>query len=379
MAQEIADGIDVYRDEVMVHRSSLRRSTLDNFSFMLGHLRGEPQTDLSAPKRTGRERAEQGVPLPEVLRAFRFGFEFLWTRVLAEAREMDEASLDILLETATAIWSLADEYSQALTGAYRDVVSQQLVERDRTRSALVDGLVSGSFSSRATAWEAGQSLHLPFEGRFLVVVAETAASGATGLPGLQTALDELDVQSAWRAQPAYEIVLVSVARTDADAAVNAIRAAASARVGVSPIFERLDDAARAFRFAHVAMESLPAGKRAVTQLEDTTLGELVMANTETTRRVINRVLGSTLSLPDDERDVLLSTAEAWLEAGGSAAEAGRLLYCHQNTVRYRLRRLQEHMGRSLDDPRTVAELAAALQGLRVFPQFLSSAPGRSDG
>jgi DNA-binding PucR family transcriptional regulator len=34
-------------------------------------------------------------------------------------------------------------------------------------------------------------------------------------------------------------------------------------------------------------------------------------------------------------------------------------------VRYRLRRLQEHTGRSLDDPRAVAELLAALDALRL--------------
>jgi len=46
-------------------------------------------------------------------------------------------------------------------------------------------------------------------------------------------------------------------------------------------------------------------------------------------------------------------------------EAGKRIYCHPNTVRYRLRRLQEHTGRSLDDPRTVAELLAALDALRL--------------
>jgi DNA-binding PucR family transcriptional regulator len=43
------------------------------------------------------------------------------------------------------------------------------------------------------------------------------------------------------------------------------------------------------------------------------------------------------------------------------------IYCHPNTVRYRLRRLQQHTGRSLDDPRAVAELLAALDALRLTP------------
>ena len=71
--------------------------------------------------------------------------------------------------------------------------------------------------------------------------------------------------------------------------------------------------------------------------------------------------------------MLLTTAEAWLDARGSAAEAGRMLSCHQNTVRYRMRRLEGYLGGSLDDPRTVAELTAALQAVRTFPA-LAAAP-----
>jgi acyl-CoA synthetase (AMP-forming)/AMP-acid ligase II len=72
-----------------------------------------------------------------------------------------------------------------------------------------------------------------------------------------------------------------------------------------------------------------------------------------------------LDLPDQERASLLGTLRAWFDAGGSAAETGKRIYVHPNTVRYRLRRLQEHTGRSLDDPRAVAELLAALDALRL--------------
>jgi DNA-binding PucR family transcriptional regulator len=44
-------------------------------------------------------------------------------------------------------------------------------------------------------------------------------------------------------------------------------------------------------------------------------------------------------------------------------------------VRYRLRRLQEHTGRSLDDPKAVAELLAALDALSLT-QTTSPPSGR---
>lgn len=57
------------------------------------------------------------------------------------------------------------------------------------------------------------------------------------------------------------------------------------------------------------------------------------------------------------------------EHGGSAERTGAALYCHPNTIRNRLRRLQELTRRDLADPWQMSEVAAALQayGLRAGP------------
>jgi hypothetical protein len=93
------------------------------------------------------------------------------------------------------------------------------------------------------------------------------------------------------------------------------------------------------------------------------------AHLETTRRFVVRVLGKALALPKDDRATLMATAEAWIAARGSAAEAGRVLYCHENTVRHRLHRLEGHLGVALDDPRNLADLTTALEAIRTFPQL----------
>ncbi|MER6259283.1 helix-turn-helix domain-containing protein, partial [Streptomyces sp900105245] len=49
------------------------------------------------------------------------------------------------------------------------------------------------------------------------------------------------------------------------------------------------------------------------------------------------------------------------------ADAAEGLFVHPNTVRYRLRRIEELTGRSLTDPLTVADLGAALYALRLLP------------
>jgi DNA-binding PucR family transcriptional regulator len=62
---------------------------------------------------------------------------------------------------------------------------------------------------------------------------------------------------------------------------------------------------------------------------------------------------------------LLRTLTVWLDNDGSAERAGDVMHCHPNTVRYRLRRIQDLTGRALSDPQGVAELAAAAYAVRL--------------
>jgi DNA-binding PucR family transcriptional regulator len=127
----------------------------------------------------------------------------------------------------------------------------------------------------------------------------------------------------------------------------------------------VDHTPRAVRLARIAMQNLQAP--GVAQFDDSPLGVLVAADPGVARDVVQRVFGRLLALDAEDRAGLLGTVEAWLEAGGSATAAGQALFCHPNTVRYRLRRVEELTGRSVDVPRAAAELAVALQALRVFP------------
>ncbi|CAM5258019.1 hypothetical protein SCANM63S_04400 [Streptomyces canarius] len=51
-----------------------------------------------------------------------------------------------------------------------------------------------------------------------------------------------------------------------------------------------------------------------------------------------------------------------------AAEAAGRLFVHPNTVRNRLRRIEQLTGRSLSDPAVLADLGAALYALRLLPR-----------
>ena len=64
-------------------------------------------------------------------------------------------------------------------------------------------------------------------------------------------------------------------------------------------------------------------------------------------------------LPEDERETLCETFRVWQDNDASVRRAAEVLFCHQNTVRHRLRRIEKHTGRSLSRPKDVAELSLA--------------------
>jgi PucR C-terminal helix-turn-helix domain/GGDEF-like domain len=379
VASLIAAEIDVYRPGGLVPRADLRASVAHNLGYLLGYLGGSATLESEAPRRTGRQRAEQAVPLPEVLRAYRIAIAMLWQRLIDAARKAGFEAQAALLDAASTLWEVSDEYSQALTDAYRQTVQQQLIADERRRSALVASLQNGTTRGQPTAWEIAKLLGMPFEGAFVVVVADAAASGeaASGeaaageaVADLEERLRRTDAPSAWRAEPGYDIGVISYgSRRPAGEILAAIRETPGSRIGVSPPYTRLDQTPRATRYALVALEGLRPGTAGVNQLEDAPLSELMIGDLDTTRRFVERVLGPVLRLPDDDRTMYLTTVQAWLDAHGSAADAGRLLYCHENTVRYRMRHLEEHLGGSLGDPTTLAEVAAAMQAIRTFPHL----------
>ncbi|HEX3260557.1 MAG TPA: hypothetical protein VHS35_18685, partial [Pseudonocardia sp.] len=103
LTERIAAEIDLYGSDAVVARSELHRSVADNFTFMLGAMSTSDDPDLGPPRRTGRRRAQEGMPLPELLRAYRLGFACLWEELLAEARATGDGAVRALTDTAASI------------------------------------------------------------------------------------------------------------------------------------------------------------------------------------------------------------------------------------------------------------------------------------
>jgi DNA-binding PucR family transcriptional regulator len=145
-----------------------------------------------------------------------------------------------------------------------------------------------------------------------------------------------------------------------------LQEAATARVGLSPPYAKLADTAWAVGLAAVARGSSPPGAATVRGLDDRAIPTLVSAGRTVAELVAKTILGPVLDLDPAERALLLENLEAWFDAGGSASEAGHRLYCHRNTVRNRLQRVEQLTGRSTASPQATSELYAALTAVRLL-------------
>jgi hypothetical protein len=266
------------------------------------------------------------------------------------------------------VWWLLGEYTQELPVASREAAAELLLAGARERAALVEALFTGGIPDRDTLWEAAKLLRLPWEGVFVVVAAEAPGLAQEGLPDGEALLAARGIGSAWLLHPDIQTGVVSLRHPDAlPVLLELLERKVRARAGVSAVFRSLENTPRALHYARLVLGSLPAEVPAVARFEETPLRVLAAAAPDAAGALVRTVLGPVLDLPAQERSSLLGTLQAWFDTSGSAVETGKRLYCHPNTVRYRLRRLQERTGRSLDDPRSLAELAAALDALHLTP------------
>ena len=357
--------IPFYAGQDIVTRDDLHKSVRANIDYILASLTGTATPNLSAPNATGRARAAQGAPLAEMLTAYRVGVAELWSAMAATARDLPSVLAGDVIDLAGAVFAVQNTYSDAALAAYRDEARDMLRTQERERAALVEVILTGT-AARGTLWEVASALRLPLDGAFLVVAAETEL-GHDPIPRAESALAVLDVRSVWRLDAELSLGVLSLPdRARNGAVLTVLGRHATRRVGASPVFAELHQASWALELARLALGRQPQGT-GVTQFRDSPIDLLVAAAPHAALEAARAVLGSLLALPEDELELLLGTFEAWVRANGSASAAGAELFCHPNTVRYRLRRIESGSGRTLGNPGEVAELVTAVRAWRELP------------
>jgi hypothetical protein len=260
------------------------------------------------------------------------------------------------------ISGFAELVASALVAGYRDEQKRQMLGAMSQRPLLIDSLLEGRVLDHWSLWEVASNLRLPSNGPFVVIAAEVSPGDTEALPDIESKLRSFDVHSAWRLLPDLQVGMVHVASEQhLDKVLALISRIAAGRVGVSSRFVDLRDTPQAVHFAKVTLRGQTDRSSRVAVFDGSILATAAVSAPEAMAKSVGTVLDCFGDLSDDERELLFETFRVWQENDASLSAVAAQLFCHPNTVRHRLRRIEKHTGRSLSRPRDLAELCLAFE------------------
>jgi hypothetical protein len=264
-------------------------------------------------------------------------------------------------DTEARISAFAELIGTVVVAGYRDEQKRQLLIEASQLSNRLDGLVEGPGFDTWSLRDIAGFLRLPTNGPFVVVAAQVSVAGDEPLPDIESKLRSLNISSAWSLLPDLQ---VGVARVTSDEKLDAIVALMSrmttARVGVSAPFEDLRETPTALHVARVMLRGRGTGS-SVAVFDGSILAAAVVSAPEAMIRTVGPALDGFSDLPDEEREMLFETFRVWQDHDACVRDAAEALFCHPNTVRYRLRKIEVRSGRSLSRPKDVVELYLAFE------------------
>ncbi len=295
-----------------------------------------PEVFAAAPRELARV-----VNLKQTVQLIRIAVEVVEVAVAEMAAPGDE----VLLREAVL------RYSRELAFAAADVYAAAAEARGawdaRVEAGIVESLVRGH-AGQLTLSRAG-ALGWSREDR--VVALATPGLQDVDTTALRATARHLGVSLlVGEAEGALVLVLGAGTSGDLDVTVQALcDALPQAPVVVGPVVGELLGAAGSVQEAVAGLAAVAGWPQAPRPVRASALlaERAVLGESAAHRRLLEEVYRPLTASGGD----LLATAAAYLEGGGSVEGAGRALFLHPNTVRYRLKKIAELIGYDLTDPR----------------------------
>ncbi|CRK61361.1 Regulator of polyketide synthase expression [Alloactinosynnema sp. L-07] len=365
LAKLLSDNEEFYRRVNLTAPEELRKVCEVNLRNAFSAFIEGRDVSVESAHKTALAQAKAGIPLSAVLRAFRMAGTYTYEVLMERAIPSGILTAEQMLPISNTVWRIIDNYSNVIATAYTEFEADSARYDEKARIALIDGLLDGRFTKQAELDDAAKALRLPPAGPFVVLYADRP----TDRMPMGAVVDSRRWRLVWRSLPNAEVGIVAVERaTDLRLLREALDTAGHG-IGMSPPVSGLRRVPAALRRARIARRCLAPGETGVAGFGDQPLTTLVAGSLELARELARDVLSGVLELPKAEQEVLLRTLHAWYAEGGSAKATAARLFVHPNTVRYRIRRIQDLTKRDLADPRNVAELFAAVETARLDPSL----------
>jgi len=315
----------------------------------------------------GVVEAREGRSLEPLQNALRLGARVAW-RWLCAAAGAPGLDMQVLGRIGEAIFVYLDDLAGACAAGYQEARAQVAGEQERRRRRLLDLILADPPASAEAIADQARSASWPLPRR----VALAAIEEQPGLGGAAGPAVPADVLTDWSRREPCLLIPDPDGPGRAALIEHALRGWPAALGPAVPLHR----ASASLRWARAA---LALGLRGAIDFRggaircDEHMSTLLIFSDEELARALRAArLGPLDGLKPAVRDRLAETLLSWLQHGGNANEVATLLHVHPQTVRYRLRQIDELFGGELRDPDGRFELEMALRARRFLE---ASGPG----
>jgi hypothetical protein len=300
-----------------------------------------PRPELEAVcRRLGSMEARGGRSLDSLQAAYRVGSQVAWARVARGGKQLGLSS-DVMADFAMIMFEYIGELVELSVAGYRDTESRSgQLRRKRRRKLLALLLETPPASARSISALAAQAgWTLPTH------ITPVAVQQVT--PHKATDADETNLDPDVLADLAAERPCLLIPGPFSPERRSTIETALAGRGLAVGLTVPLGEAADSLRWARRALELVDAGtivSEGMVFCADHLVTLLLLSDGALAEHVARRTLSGLDGMTTTQRTRLTETFSTWLDTHGSVPELAERLRIHQQTVRYRLRKVREVFG-----------------------------------
>lgn len=326
---------------------------------------GISEDSAGTARMLGQYEAHEGRSMDCLQAAYRIGGQVAWRRVMKVAPRHDISSA-VMSRLAEALFIYLDDLAAHSLDGYRRAKERPIPALDERRRRLLRLLRDGPEPGDAVVAELAEASGWPVPDEVTLVAVEPEARC------VWTSLDE-DVLADLECAEPYLLLpgpFTAARRTMLDAAIPGRRIA----VGLTmPPGQTADSLRWARRALGLALDGA-LGDGPVTLCEDHLVPLWLLSDPALVEQLTRRRLGVLDGMTPGQQDRLTETLRTWLVTRGTAAEIAERLHIHPQTVRYRMRKIEQTFGDDLDDPEARFGIEVALRAA-----YLRRSPAASPG
>jgi hypothetical protein len=370
-------GVPSYQRQGEALREDVRQAVRTNVAILarvLGERHEIGKDELGPIEQVGARRAEAGIPLEDVLQAYRIVSRTCWDVLADECRALEGDALEPTIELAETVLRYTDQISTCVADAYARAQRSIVREQEGARREFLADLLYGTDASPEDILQRALNFGYDLSLSYLALVGlgphgdprrEAAVAAAASTVAAPVGADPIVLQRG-----EHTIALVPAPATvDPSTLPEKVLAELHGdwHFGMGGPEPGLEGIRRAYREGREALTigmalELPGR---VYRFDDLMLYHFLRSEPALVDRFVVQTLGPLLEYDERRRGELVRTMEAFFNADGSVKLAGEALFAHPHTVAYRLKQVEKLTGWSLRDPEDKLRLNLALRAHRL--------------